>query len=443
MTNGPSVGSGTIKITAAQERVDCLLRGGQFSQARQILGELTEPWALIERARLSLYLDNDSGASAMLSARVRSSDATPGQLLLARALGACADANRGRASASFDVADFAAVEPSLVPEIVYYIASSSYFEHDLATAEKWLDSHSPADPAWNARYLIFRGLLAGAREDFATRARLTNAALDILERDAPDHLYLIANASRLLAALVLEVPFPEGVARLERTYSRLAGDDKFIMRSRFNILRALGWSKALHGNYLDATHLIIQATEEARDKMERLYVYLDHASIAVFTHEGTGCTAQAVFAMAKEIADNISWSEIITDELEALPLAAQVSAEFGAMKDARRYCEIAISRRHGITRRLAMAHDSRFQAMIDEATALSFADIDPKRATAAAADAYETYSRIGFAWRAARMAILLLQMTRLPKWRQRAESHLESYPNSPFHRLLTKRRRLT
>lgn len=81
--------------------------------------------------------------------------------------------------------------------------------------------------------------------------------------------------------------------------------------------------------------------------------------------------------------------------------------------------------------------------MVDEATALAYADSNRKFSVECATRAYESYERMGFAWRAARMAILLLQTTQAPKWREAAENNLQWYPQSPFHRLLERPRTLT
>jgi DNA-binding NarL/FixJ family response regulator len=147
--------------------------------------------------------------------------------------------------------------------------------------------------------------------------------------------------------------------------------------------------------------------------------------------------------MAQKLLALIDWPSIVTDDLTALPLAAQVAAEFGVLEDAKHYCEMAAARRGSITSRLAMSHDSRYDALLLEATALAYADEDRKRSIEAAVDAYETYKRIGFAWRAARMAILLYQMTRVEGWKSKATRHLSGFPEGPFHRLLERPRALT
>lgn len=447
MANVPDVGDidNEALYTAAQGQLHALLRGGHFRKARQLLGNRRDASSLIERARLAFLLDNDLNAADVLATQARDAvDATNGQRLLARLFRACFAACRGSSlGIALDVKELSAIEPSMLSEVVYYAAHAAYFAHDLATAESWLTFHRPQEPEWQARYLVVRGLIAAGREDFAKQMDLTTQALDALEAGAPDASYLIANAGHLLAVLCREVPpTPTTVGRLEQLLENIGNDDGYT-GSRFHIVRSLAWSRALAGRYTSAMRFALHAMQEAANDIQRLYACLDHALIAVFAGEQRSSSALAAYEMARELVTAIDWPSIVTDDLAALPLAAQVAAEFGVLEDAKRFCAIALASKGHVTSRLALPHDSRYEALLNEATALAYADEDRKRAIEAAANAYETYKRIGFDWRAARMAILLYQMTRAEAWKARAVRSLGSYPQGPFHRLLERPRALT
>lgn len=426
------------------EDLRSLLRGGQFKRAREILATREDACALIERARLAFFLDNDHDETLRLAEQVQSAhDASAGQRLLGRILDRLvAAAQEEPIGAVIDAQDLASVEQSMVAEVVYFAAYAAYVAHDLATAEAWLHFHKTDSPEWQARYLVLGGTIAAANERLLTQAELTSEALDILESRAPDHIVLIANAARHLAVLARDVPRVDAIDRLERILKRIGDDDGFT-GSRFHVVRSLGWSHAVRGDYETAMRFVLRSTFEATNDIERLYAHLDHAATAVFAHEQAGSAARAAFAIARDLMNSIPWNTVVTDDLVALPLAAQVAAEFGAAAEAKRYCELAAQMRGHIIARLPLAHDGRYEAFLNEAVSLAYADADRRRAMAAAADAYETYKHIGFAWRAARMAILLYQLTRNPKWKARALAHLEAYPKSPFHRLLERPRALT
>jgi len=429
---------------AAQRELFALLRGGHFRDARSLLAEHDDPASLIERARLAFFLDNDLQESHRLSLlAAESDDATIAQKLLARIFLRCVDASLGiYCGPAIDLADLAGIDSSLIAELIYYAAYASYFAEDFTTAETWITSHNPTASEWCARYLILRGLIAGTRGDFAVQATLTLQALDVLETSLPDATYLIANASRLIAMINRDIADEAIAARLQSVLGSIGNDDGFT-GSRFHIVRSLAWTHALRGLYSDSMGFVLQALGEAENDFQRLYAYLDHAAVAVFAGEQRSSTALAAYKAARQLLDSIPWGSITSDDIVALPLAAQIASEFGAADDARRYCELALASRGQIAARLSMAHDGRYDAFVQEAVALSYPGADRKRAIAAAADAYETYKRIGFEWRAARMAILLLQLTHVETWRARAKTHLTSYPDGPFHRLLDRPRTLT
>ena len=435
--------AGAVDSSLSQS-LDSALRAGHFEAARTLLAGQNEPRAVLERARLAFFLDNDLDTCEELSRRVLSTnDASNEQCLLARVFLGCVRASRGESIGPvLDAGDLRAIDPPALSEIIYYSAYASYFAREFERAQSTLEFHWPEQAEWQARYLVMRGLLFAARERFSDQARLTAEALDLLLRKAPDHAYLIANAARLLAVLVRDVPCVDGLERLERVY-RVLGDDDGFTGSRFHVARSLGWARALRGEYRQAMGLVMRAMTDASSQIQRLYAHLDHVSIAVFAHEQASAAAHASFEIAHEIVASIDWANVVTDDLAALPLAAQAFAEMGAVEEARTYCNIARSRQGAIVRRLAMAHDGRYAAMVDEASALAYADADRKFALECATRAYHAYDRMGFAWRAARMAILLLQTTHASKWRESAEMQLQAYPESPFHRLLERPRTLT
>lgn len=61
--------------------------------------------------------------------------------------------------------------------------------------------------------------------------------------------------------------------------------------------------------------------------LERLYACLDRANLAIFSDEQA--SIRSVVALVEELVHAIPWHHIETDDLLALPLAAQVLAGFG------------------------------------------------------------------------------------------------------------------
>ena len=419
----------------AHRHIKLLLREGRFREARSLLAQGSDAFACIERARLSFFLDNDLKASHELALRAVDVAETNGQRLLARALASCALVSAGRTTEAFEVGDLVNIEPSMISEVIYYVAFAAYLGGNVAAAETWLNSHSPTAAAMRARYLLVRGVFAAAKEQFADQARFAAEALSLLETEAPEEAYLIANAAHVLAVLAREIPVVDAATQLEGVYSKLRNDDGFT-GSRFHMLRALGWSRALAGDFGGSLRYIVRAASDASTNIQRLYAHLDHASVAIFAGEQTSASARAAFGVAMDYAAAIPWETLIDDSLSALPLAAELAAELGETELAQRYCELALRLRDNVAKRFTMAHDSRLSALVSGACALAYAGTDRDRAIEDAVAAFVVFDRYGFAWRAARMALLLWKLTRRAIWRERAQQHLAAYPQSPFARVL-------
>lgn len=412
--------------------------------ARRMLDERLDAWALIERARLAFFLDDDLiSTKSLASAAYNQQGATSGQRALADLILKCAAASSGQSVDSIaDIRCLASIKASMISEVIYYAAYVAYFTGDMKAAEYWIGLHTPEEPEWSARYLVFQGLVAAAREDFIAQATFTAQALELLDAKTPDATYLISNAARMLAILSRDVACVNAVDRLRALLKRIGDDDGFT-GSRFHVVRSLAWSHVLAGDYVEAMQFVHEALRDARGQIQHLYACLDHAAISVFANEQSSAAGKAAYESARRLVNLVHWESIVTDDLAALPLAAQVAAEFGASEDAMLYCDLAERGKGRIASRLTMAHDGRYDALVSEATALAYAGHDRRKSVEAAANAFETYKRIGFEWRAARMAILLYQTTHIDKWKARACSHLRAYPDAPFQRLLERPRGLT
>jgi DNA-binding CsgD family transcriptional regulator len=256
--------------------------------------------------------------------------------------------------------------------------------------------------------------------------------LDLLENTDEEFLY--ANAAQALATISRDVPIGNGLERLEAALPRLSSDDGFTT-ARFHTIRALGWVRGLHGDFKGSLRLVLRAASEARSELQRLFAHLDHASMAIFFDEKS-ITARAAFEIACECAETIDWAALGSDDVVALPLLVATGAELGERDSAARYHAMMEGAFAGVAGRFSLAHDGMLKGLAEEATALRLVDTDRKNAKVSAEAAYERFAAMNFEWRAARMALLLLQLTQNEEWKARAETHLETYPESPFRRLL-------
>jgi DNA-binding CsgD family transcriptional regulator len=413
--------------------VSDLFRSGKLRQAQAALAGRSGYGDLIERARIAMHYGEYAEAERLASRALEDAPPESGSSV-AVALQIAARAGQGRAEgAAIDLADVGRGELALT---IYYLATAACYRNDFASAETWLNAHAPKEPPMRARYLLLRGFAAAATGDMAKQLELSDAAIKLLRREAPEETYLLAQAAHIVAVLIRELPcdgYGDALQALERELEWPAELDLM----RFWVLRALGWKSALVGDFERAMTHLLRAAFFTNEPLVRVYAHLDRATVAIFAGERS--SARSEFSAAIATVDQTDWSSVHTEAIAVLPFAAQVAAELGEADDAARLCDLAASLQPQIAARWALAHGGRFSAFLNEAVAFAHYDADRARALRAGEEAYETFAKLGYAWRAGRLAALLAGANLAP-WRERAERWLSYYGGSPLLRLLQPKR---
>lgn len=414
--------------TTTSVEVAALLRSGKLLEAKDALRFAAEPDELLERARIHMHF-GEYGEAEALAAQVIALPNAPSRPL------ALAIANAARAGQGLDdrePIDIAELQGNHLSTSLYYVAMAAYFRHEFRAVDAWLGAHAPSEPAMRARYLLLRGFAAAGRGDMATQLELSDAAVRLLRSAAPEETYLLASGAFLTSLLLRELPC-EGYDYLGDLERELPWPED-LSGWRFQLLRTLGWKLAVGGSFVAAMHFVMRAALHAQDPIRRAYALLDRATIAIFANERL--SARTEFGLAAEIIEGADWEQVRDETIALLPYAAQVAAELDDRDAARRFYEKAIRFQKQIDARFALAHDERFDAFVREAAAFTFFDTKRKRAIDEAERAYEVFARIGYAWRAGRLAALLYSATHDTQWYARAEQWFSYYPNSPLQRLL-------
>jgi DNA-binding CsgD family transcriptional regulator len=414
--------------TTTSVEVAALLRAGRLREAKEVLRSASEPNELLERARIHMHFGEYSEAE-VLAARVIASPAAASRPL------ALAIANAARAGQGLDdrdPIDLADLQGDDLSTSLYYVAMAAYFRNEFRAVDTWLGAHAPSQPAMRARYLMLRGFAAAGRGDMATQLELSDAAVRLLRSAAPEETYLLANGAYLTSLLLRELPC-EGYEYLADLERELPWPED-LRAWHFQLLRTLGWKLALQGSFLEAMRYVLRAALEAQDPIRRAYALLDRATIAIFANERL--SAHTEFGSALEIIEGADWEHVRDETIALLPYAAQVAAELEDQGAARKLYEKAVRFQKQIDSRWALAHDERFGSFLHEAAAFAFFDGERKRAIREAENAYEIFARIGYAWRAGRLAALLYSATHDAQWYARAEQWFSYYPNGPLQRLL-------
>lgn len=314
-------------------------------------------------------------------------------------------------------------------EVAYFSAAAAYLRRQYHVAEGTLLIAHPATPTWQARHLLLRAKIAAARDRFEMYVKLTQAAIRLLIQEDPTEEGLIAAGLVMLAAAAREIPLPPEHLDL------LTGElpDGASRAQRRSIFCTLGWLRALSADSFSSARYLAKAELLASTPVELLTVSLDRAQVAIVL--GDSASFPAHVATLYEFAGTVDWSALRTEDLVALPALARAFAEFGIDNLATKYCQLADKCRDSIAPRHDLAHGTRYQAAIDEA--LAFASHANRTRTAELASrAYAAFERMGFSWRAARMALLLYGINRTHLWRRRAQEHLSCYPAEARQRVL-------
>lgn len=414
--------------TTTSVKVAGLLRAGRYREAREALESASDQVELLERARFYMTLRGFGEAEKLALQAIASPNASSRSL--AAAIANAARAAQGLPDCSaVELADLSGDDLSTS---LFYIALAAYYRNDFAAAETWLTAHAPSQPAMRARYMILRGFVAAGRGDMAAQLELSDAAAKLLRKSAADETYLLASAAHVTGVLLRELPW-EGFEYLEDLEREIDWPDDLKLW-RFQLLRALGWKLALNGTYLEAMRHLLRATLYTDDPVRRAYALLDSAGIAIFANERV--TARSEYTVASDTIDAIDWTQVRDETVSVLPYAAQIAAELGDPERAREFYELGVRLQKQIDVTWAFAHDERFGAFLNEAAAFTFFDHKRKCAIREAEKAYEVFARIGYAWRAGRLAALLYSATHDARWHACAEQWFGYYPNSPLQRLL-------
>jgi DNA-binding CsgD family transcriptional regulator len=421
-----------------------LFRLGHFHRLENALSNRDDSWALLELGRLAFFHHCDTDRARRYLSRALEAGCSSEERLLCHSLLDVVESSAGRyAHERIDPANFSTCQPHAVSEAIYFTAMAAWIRGEYAVGLSWLTYHKPNNEVLLARFLFLEGCLrASASQELLEQALLTEKALSLLDSYADEEPYLIATISETFAALVRELRFEPGVSRLKKLVATAELADGF-QDAQFHVMRTLAWTHALDAQYSVALHFLEKASLASATPLMRAYLHLDYASIAVFT--GSALHAKASFDIADDYLQRYGFDSR-RDDAAVFPLAAQVAAETGASDRALEYCRMADDHSSDIFRHSNLGHGARFQALTSEAKALAYFPSDPKSAINHAMEAYDVFSKIGYEWRAGRMALFLHQVTRKAIWRERAIEHLSVYPQSPFHRMLslgTTRRTLT
>jgi DNA-binding CsgD family transcriptional regulator len=313
-------------------------------------------------------------------------------------------------------------------EAIHYKALIAWMrqENDGAETGAVIELGSP-DPNDRARARILLSWIAVRRGEILRQVDELQKALDELEAaDAPDQ-YHRANALFNLAVLCRELPLSEVADRVRAIYDALPWTSGLRLE-RFHVTRLLAAIDELNGNELAAFAGFRKATRLAPSEHWSILCLLDRAMLAKNTGEMAFAAEQ--LQEAHEVAQRLSWNDVVGEERSALLVLADLFAQDDAAM-AEQYLARFRTLASGVIPILAYATDPRvrgFQSYSQGVAWLHIGDVDEGKA--ALAEAWSIFDEFNYEWRAALCAVALFEVTHDRRWIQRAESKIEPWPNS-------------
>ena len=399
-------------------------RRGAFADAAEALRKTAaSAESAILSAKIDLRLKGAKTAYEGLTLARKAMRGAP--RVLATALAATLAAAAGKnEDAESELAALSSPYPAkYADEIVYDVAAVRAMQGRHREAHTLLQSRKPKTAAMKAQYLLSLGWIEGSAERLSSQAALVQKALKLLLKEAPSEAWLAAMAAHTLAGLMRELRDIGSIETLVDAERRIAWTDELYFE-HFQTLRCIGWRYALDGMYVRALFFLSRALSTAVTPGEETVAHLDHSFVAAWAGEKQSRDAE--LALADHAYEGIDWTDVRGEEAVAPVIAADAYADVDVRK-ARFFLNEARRRREKLPAHLGLAHGARFDAMQAAAEARVERHGDRDLAERAGKDAYQIFDRIGYDWRAARVALDLDELTGDRTWLKKARDHLQGY----------------
>ncbi|MDQ2858940.1 MAG: hypothetical protein M3R53_09870 [Candidatus Eremiobacteraeota bacterium] len=277
-----------------------------------------------------------------------------------------------------------------------------------------------------ARACNMRGVVAAAREDFATQLFHARDTLRELEQAPEADAWFWAAALMQLAFHVRDFDLMADAAFLRRAVAEVRWSDE-MARMQFEIHRALGWSSALCGDDLSAFRSFRLCVDIAPTQPWKIIAYVDRASLGRELHERHSAREEIEYAAA--LADCVDWNDVGEERIGLAQLAGELAAFAPARAGA------ILSRYRAIGSHLSpyalhnvMRHPRAYENMAEGAVSLALGNNGFAVVNFLAA--FDIFDELGYQWLAARAAIELAELDAGERFAEYARCEAQLRPGS-------------
>jgi DNA-binding CsgD family transcriptional regulator len=314
----------------------------------------------------------------------------------------------------------------LVSEIGYRFVRRKLFEESTEKARPYLEMiRRGRSQAARLNALHAETFILGYEERVKEQAERLVELLRSVEPTSLEFLHHRAWATHTLSVLARELYIPQALPEIERHLAGAWTDD--YKSNRFQATKALGWTKALQGDYFNAFRHLRQASEMAPGDAWKVVAACDRAYLARCLREASWSRQE--LDVAEQAAEAVAWHVTLGEERIGLLLLAELFAPLDSAKSAMylaQYRELG-----AIKSPLHRKQDARFAAFAQYSTAVTEIALgNPKRALKELRAAAKIFERFGYDWRLARCMLVEYGVTGNDDLLPAAAEKLRNYAQS-------------
>jgi len=275
--------------------------------------------------------------------------------------------------------------------------------------------------------LVLRGALYAARERFENQASTLLEAIRVAVSRENTNVFPLGHAVSQLCILSRELP-NQSIRNIAFEQVDKVPWTEDLAEPRFISVKAVGWRRALEGDYFNAFRYLKQAAACAHTVPWRVMAGCDRAYLAASLGEARW--SEQELQEAAELAETVEWRATDGEERVALLLLAELYApQDGAL--ALSYVARFQETGDRFNALLSFNADRRVEAMVAYSLGYVRQHLgDNEEADELYRKAFTIYDAIGYDWRAARAAIGLFQVSNDRSWLGVAGKKLKPYPLS-------------
>lgn len=324
---------------------------------------------------------------------------------------------------------------SLQAEVGYRFVRRHVRAGDAAAARRFLPiARQGKSLAARLNALHAEAFILDLEERVQDEAMLLIELLRLINPNSFEHMHHRAWGTEGLAMLARDLFIPQAVPEIQRQLGGVPWATDF-QPNRFQTEKALGWAKAMQGDYLNAFRHLKAASVEANSDAWRVVAACDRSYLARCLGEQRWSRQE--LDEAEQLALRVNWHATLGEERVGLLLLAELFSAFDPSASSMylgRYRELGDTKSS-----LHNKRDARTLAYLQFSTGVVEMALGRKRGLNVIREAAKAFERLGYEFRVARCLIADYRATGngnlVPRIREKLRNYDQSWLANDFRKL--------